>query len=75
MQAKQVDHFKPHLNEMLRTFGLDISYERGEGDHLYYRDQSGREIAVLDLVGLMLVLIAIAFHAGRLWLDQRSRTG
>src|SRR5262245_6785325 len=44
-------HFKPYLNELLRTLALDVSYERGEGDHLYYRGRDGREIEVLDLIG------------------------
>jgi acetylornithine/succinyldiaminopimelate/putrescine aminotransferase/predicted amino acid dehydrogenase len=44
-------HFKPRLNELLRTLKLDVSYERGAGDCLYYRDDAGREITVLDVVG------------------------
>src|SRR5436190_14365724 len=44
-------HFKPRLNQLLHTLRLDVIYERGQGDHLYYRDHAGREIEVLDLVG------------------------
>ena len=44
-------HFKPRLKEMLHTLRLDVCYERGQGDHLYYRDRAGREVEVLDLVG------------------------
>lgn len=44
-------HFKPRLNHLLRTLRLDVSYERGQGNYLYYRDQAGCEIPVLDLVG------------------------
>ena len=44
-------HFKPRLNQLLHTLRLDVSYERGQGDHLYYRDHRGCEIEVLDLVG------------------------
>jgi acetylornithine/succinyldiaminopimelate/putrescine aminotransferase/predicted amino acid dehydrogenase len=44
-------HFKPRLNQLLHTLRLDVSYERGQGDQLYYRDPGGREIEVLDLVG------------------------
>lgn len=44
-------HFKPRLGELLRTLALDLDYERGAGSHLYYRDQAGREVEVLDLVG------------------------
>ena len=44
-------HFKPRLQGLLTTLGLDVAYERGAGDHLYFRDAAGREIEVLDLVG------------------------
>lgn len=44
-------HFKPRLNQLLRTLRLDIVYERGQGDLLYYRDSQGAEVEVLDLVG------------------------
>ena len=44
-------HFKPRLNQLLHALRLDVCYERGQGDHLYYRDHQGREIEVLDLVG------------------------
>jgi acetylornithine/succinyldiaminopimelate/putrescine aminotransferase len=44
-------HFKPRLQQLLHTLRLDVSYERGAGDHLYYRDEAGREVEVLDLVG------------------------
>jgi acetylornithine/succinyldiaminopimelate/putrescine aminotransferase/predicted amino acid dehydrogenase len=44
-------HFKPRLTSLLRTLGLDITFERGEGDSLFCRNADGREIDVLDLVG------------------------
>ncbi len=44
-------HFKPRLNRLLHSLRLDVSYERAQGDHLYYLDHQGREIEVLDLVG------------------------
>ena len=44
-------NFKPRLNQLLRTLRLDVSYERAQGDYLFYRDQAAREVAVLDLVG------------------------
>lgn len=44
-------HFKPRLNQLLRDLRLDIAYERGQGDLLYYRDPQGAEVEVLDLVG------------------------
>jgi len=43
--------FKPRLNSLLRTLGVDITFERGERDRLFYRDTDGEEIEVLDLVG------------------------
>lgn len=49
--AAEAGHFKPHLQQLLHTLRLDVTYERGLGDHLYYRDDTGREIEVLDLVG------------------------
>ncbi len=44
-------HFKPRLGQLLRTLRLDVSYERGSGSHLYYRDAENREVEVLDMVG------------------------
>jgi 4-aminobutyrate aminotransferase-like enzyme len=44
-------HFKPRLQQLLRALGVDVAYERGQGNHLYHRDDQGREIEVLDLVG------------------------
>ncbi|MGE5192468.1 MAG: aminotransferase class III-fold pyridoxal phosphate-dependent enzyme, partial [Deltaproteobacteria bacterium] len=44
-------HLKPRLVQFLQAIGLDVIYERGAGDSLYYRDDFGREIEVLDLVG------------------------
>jgi acetylornithine/succinyldiaminopimelate/putrescine aminotransferase/predicted amino acid dehydrogenase len=44
-------HFKPRLNALLRSLRIDVSYERGAGDFLYYRNSDGREVEVLDLVG------------------------
>jgi acetylornithine/succinyldiaminopimelate/putrescine aminotransferase/predicted amino acid dehydrogenase len=42
---------RPALDALLGTLGLDVAYERGRGDFLYYRDRDGREVEVLDLVG------------------------
>ena len=44
-------HVKPQLAALLRTVALDVSYTRAAGSSLYYRDASGREVEVLDLVG------------------------
>jgi len=43
--------FKPALSELLRSLRLDVEYERGRGSYLYYRDERGKEVKVLDLVG------------------------
>ena len=43
--------FKPRLQALLETLRLNVIYERGQGDYLYHRDEEGREVAVLDLVG------------------------
>jgi acetylornithine/succinyldiaminopimelate/putrescine aminotransferase len=42
---------KPRVAEMLEAVGLDVAYERAEGDYLFYRDASGDEVKVLDLLG------------------------
>lgn len=44
-------HFKPRLRALLELLGLDVEYERGEGDYLFHRDAAGGEVKVLDLVG------------------------
>jgi acetylornithine/succinyldiaminopimelate/putrescine aminotransferase/predicted amino acid dehydrogenase len=43
--------FKPRLNGLLSTLGLDVSYHRGQGSYLYYYDSVREEVEVLDLVG------------------------
>lgn len=44
-------HFcRPGLGRLLESVGLDVSYERAEGDFLWYR-RGGQLIPVLDLVG------------------------
>ncbi|MEV0445002.1 aminotransferase class III-fold pyridoxal phosphate-dependent enzyme [Streptomyces spectabilis] len=39
------------LTGMLGTFGLNIEYVRAERNSLYYLDETGAEVPVLDLVG------------------------
>lgn len=43
-------HHKAHLHELLRSVRLDVHYHRAQGDWLYRSDQSGGEVAALDLV-------------------------
>ncbi|MEM7117923.1 MAG: aminotransferase class III-fold pyridoxal phosphate-dependent enzyme [Chloroflexota bacterium] len=45
------DYSRPELIELLQAIGLDIVYERGEGDSLFYRDKAGDEVRVLDMLG------------------------
>ena len=45
------EHHRPGLRNLLRTVGLDVDYERGAADLLYYRDANSRPVEVLDLVG------------------------
>ena len=42
---------KPALVERLTAIRFDICYHRAVGSSLFYRDDSGREIEVLDMVG------------------------
>jgi acetylornithine/succinyldiaminopimelate/putrescine aminotransferase len=44
-------HHKPRLSNLLRSIGFEVIHHRGEGDLLYYHDEQGREVGVLDLVG------------------------
>ncbi|WP_439673573.1 aminotransferase class III-fold pyridoxal phosphate-dependent enzyme [Embleya sp. MST-111070] len=39
------------LTGMLGTFGLDVQYVRAERNSLYYLDDTGTEVPVLDLIG------------------------
>jgi acetylornithine/succinyldiaminopimelate/putrescine aminotransferase/predicted amino acid dehydrogenase len=45
------EFLKPRVAQLLSAFRLDILFHRGEGDRLFYLDDAGREISVLDLVG------------------------
>ena len=42
---------KPRMAQLLAAFGLDIVFHRAHGDFLYYRDDKGREVEVLDFLG------------------------
>lgn len=44
-------YLKPRVSELLAAICLDVVYERGRGDSLWYRDEAGREVEVLDLLG------------------------
>lgn len=42
---------RPGLKNQLGLLGLDVVYNRGHFDRLYYTDNSGKEVEILDLVG------------------------
>ncbi len=42
---------RPMMYDLLKTLRLDIEYNRGAGDYLYYKNESGEEVSVLDLAG------------------------
>lgn len=45
-------HFvKPGLKNQLGLLGLDVVYNRGLSDRLYYTDTSGKDVEILDLAG------------------------
>lgn len=44
-------HHKPRLRRLLSALALDVDFTRGAGSHLYYQDDAGEEVEVLDLVG------------------------
>ncbi len=44
-------YLKPYLADLLSAIQLDIEFERAEGDYLYYRDETGQEQPILDLLG------------------------
>lgn len=42
---------EPYLGGLLASLGLSVHYSRAQKDTLFYRDDTGREVSVLDLVG------------------------
>ena len=42
---------RPDLAETLNAIGLDKTYYRAEGAHMWYRDNNGDEVKVIDFVG------------------------
>ena len=43
-------YHQPHLTALLRSLGLDVHYHRAKGNSVYYFNEVGDEIEVLDLV-------------------------
>ena len=50
-RAAFASRLRPHLARLLHAIGLDVVYTRGAGDELFYRDETGAERAVLDMLG------------------------
>jgi acetylornithine/succinyldiaminopimelate/putrescine aminotransferase/predicted amino acid dehydrogenase len=44
-------HVKKAVAEVLEATGQAVYYHRGEGNTLYYRNEAGEEVPVLDLLG------------------------
>lgn len=42
---------KPKLASMLNSLKLDYAYEKAKGNYVFYKDDAGEEVPVLDLVG------------------------
>ena len=42
---------KPGLESYLKLLGLDVIYNRGHADRLYYTGHAGQEVEILDLIG------------------------
>ena len=48
--SRNPQKYRPGVRQVLRSLGLDVSYDRGCGDSVYRTDQHGAEIEILDLV-------------------------
>ncbi|MEU3776664.1 aminotransferase class III-fold pyridoxal phosphate-dependent enzyme [Streptomyces sp. NPDC032472] len=55
---------EPQMLQFLSFLGIDVEYVRGEGNTLHFRDDSGREIPVLDYAGGYGALILGHNHPG-----------
>ncbi|MFA6448350.1 MAG: aminotransferase class III-fold pyridoxal phosphate-dependent enzyme [bacterium] len=54
MTKKQADYgtyIRPAMYDLLKALRLDVNFDRGAGDYLYYTNDKGEETAVLDLAG------------------------
>ena len=43
--------FKPRLFRLLQSLRLDVSYDSARGNSLFYRDENGQAVEILDFVG------------------------
>ncbi len=46
-----LEYCKPKLAKILKVMRLDKIYHRAEGDYVYYNDESGKEVRVIDFLG------------------------
>lgn len=47
------EYVRPGLAKLIKAIGLDVEYVRGSGDYLYYINDDGKEVGVLDMAGGM----------------------
>ncbi|KUL53970.1 pyridoxalphosphate dependent aminotransferase, class III [Streptomyces sp. NRRL F-4489] len=45
------EYVQPQMGRVFTALGLDVEYERAEGNTLYHRDDQGELVPVLDLMG------------------------
>jgi acetylornithine/succinyldiaminopimelate/putrescine aminotransferase/predicted amino acid dehydrogenase len=45
------DYVQPRMGRVFTALGLDVEYERAEGNTMYHRDERGEPVPVLDLMG------------------------
>ncbi|MFF3323126.1 aspartate aminotransferase family protein [Streptomyces sp. NPDC002889] len=50
-EIEESDLAEPYIGGLLASLGLSVHFSRAEKDSLFYRDDAGREVSVLDLVG------------------------
>ena len=49
--STQFNYSRPFLDRTLKNLGLDKSFTRASGNYLYYPNEAGEEIKVLDFIG------------------------
>jgi len=51
LSEQYIRHCRPRVGEILQALRLDVVYHRASGDRLYYRNERGEEVSVLDFLG------------------------
>ncbi|MER5794521.1 aminotransferase class III-fold pyridoxal phosphate-dependent enzyme [Streptomyces sp. NPDC001980] len=49
--SSEIELAEPQMLQFLSFLGIDVEYVRAEGNTLYFRDENGEEIPVLDYAG------------------------